>query len=66
MKCQPVGKGIEWHKISLSLLSGSTFGECALSQFVEALSVRANTILHINGAVEMVFEVVLSLLNCQT
>lgn len=56
------GKGNEWY-ISFSLLNGSTSGECLPSQFVEALSVMTNTILHINDAGEMAFAVVLRLLN---
>lgn len=55
---------MKWQKrISFSLLNGSTSGECILSPFVEALSVMPNTFLHINGAVEMVFVVEVSLLN---
>lgn len=66
MKWQPVGKGAVWHKISFSPLNGFTSGECVLSQFVEALSMMPNTILHINGGVDVVFSVALSLLNYQS
>lgn len=55
MKWQPVEKGAIWHKISFSLFNGSTSGECVLSQFVEALSMMPNTILHINREVDVVF-----------
>lgn len=57
MKWQPVGKEAIWHKISFYLLYGSA-GECVLSQFVEALSMMPNAVLHINGKVDMVFAVV--------
>lgn len=63
MKLQPVEKGAVWRKISFSLLNGSP-GECVLSQFVDALSMMPTAILHLNGEVDMVFAVVLSLLNC--
>lgn len=64
MKLQPVEKGAVWPKISFSLLNGSPSGECVLSQFVDALSMMPTAILHLNGEVDMVFAVVLSLLNC--
>lgn len=63
MKWQPVEKGAVWPKTFFSRLNGSP-GACVLSQFVEALSMMPTTILHINGEVDMVFAVVLSLLNC--
>lgn len=64
MKWQPGEKGAVWPKtFFFSRLNGSP-GACVLSQFVEALSMMPTTILHINGEVDMVFAVVLSLLNC--
>lgn len=54
MKWQPVEKGAVWPKTFFSRLNGSP----------GALSMMPTTILHINGEVDMVFAVVLSLLNC--